>query len=147
MSAPDEPGTAELLAAYFAERVDGFPDPAGYRATVPDPSHFAPPGAFFRVDDETGNPVACGGVRPIGDGRMEVKHLFVVPAARGLGLGRLLVTRMEETARAAGATELVLDTNRSLEAAGGLYASAGFVPIEPYNSNPNATDWYGKPLV
>jgi hypothetical protein len=30
---------------------------------------------------------------------------------------------------------------------GGLYASAGFTPIEPYNDNPNATRWYGKALT
>ena len=40
--------------------------------------------------------------------------------------------------------ELVLDTNASLEAAGGLYRSSGYVDIEPYNANPNATNWYGK---
>ena len=38
----------------------------------------------------------------------------------------------------------MLDTNASLEAAGGLYKSAGYVDIEPYNANPNATNWYGK---
>ena len=43
-----------------------------------------------------------------------------------------------------GAEELVLDTNASLEAAGGLYRSSGYVDIEPYNDNPNATNWYGK---
>ena len=33
-----------------------------------------------------------------------------------------------------------------LEAAGGLYARSGFVAIDPYNDNPNATRWYGKTL-
>ena len=75
-----------------------------------------------------------------------MKHLYVVPAARGRGLGRLLLDALEEHARAAGAATLVLDTNRSLEAAGGLYRSAGFAPVPPYNDNPNATDWYGKTL-
>jgi GNAT superfamily N-acetyltransferase len=78
---------------------------------------------------------------------MEVKHLYVVPAARGRGLGRLLLTALEERARALGAVTIVLDTNRSLEAAGGLYRSAGFRPTEPYNDNANATDWFGKALV
>ena len=76
-----------------------------------------------------------------------MKHLYVVPAARGRGLGRVrLLGALEEHARAAGAATLVLDTNRSLEAAGGLYRSTGFVPVPPYNDNPNATDWYGKAL-
>ena len=42
------------------------------------------------------------------------------------------------------ADEIVLDTNDSLAAAGGLYRSAGYATIEPYNANPNATTWYGK---
>ena len=42
--------------------------------------------------------------------------------------------------------ELVLDTHHTLEAAGALYAATGFVAIEPYNDNPNATRWYAKNL-
>ena len=54
------------------------------------------------------------------------------------------VDRLERRAVAFGAQELVLDTNASLAAAGGLYRSSGYVEIEPYNANPNATHWYGK---
>ena len=52
----------------------------------------------------------------------------------------------ERHARQLGAQERVLDTHHTLEAAGGLYASSGFVAIEPYNQNSNATRWYGKAL-
>ena len=45
-----------------------------------------------------------------------------------------------------GATHAVLDTNASLAAAGGLYLSSGYHAIEPYNDNPNATNWYRKAL-
>jgi GNAT superfamily N-acetyltransferase len=146
---PDEPGTAELLAAYFAERVAGFPG-GGYRVASPDPAQFGPPGVFLRIDDADGAPLACGGLReiePDGGRRMEVKHLYVSPAARGSGLGRRLLARLEAHARAQGADWLVLDTNRSLAAAGGLYVSAGFEPVPAFNDNPNATDWYGKRLL
>jgi hypothetical protein len=40
----------------------------------------------------------------------------------------------------------VLDTNESLEAAAGLYRTHGYESIQPYNDNPNATDWFRKPL-
>lgn len=148
-TSPDDPVTATLLAAYFAERVDGFT--AGqYRVASPDPAQFAPPGVFLRIDEDHGTPLACGGLREIepDDGRrMEVKHLYAVPAARGSGLGRRLLTLLEARAREAGATWLVLDTNRSLEAAGRLYSRAGFEPVPPFNDNPNATDWYAKRLL
>ncbi|MDH2445011.1 GNAT family N-acetyltransferase [Amnibacterium sp. CER49] len=148
---PTDPRPAALLDAYFAERAAGFPGPGPYRPARPDPAVFAPPRGVFLVLEDDGAPVGCGGMRPLADDdagpRSEVKHLYVVPGARGRGLGRRLLAELEARARAAGVATLVLDTNRSLEAAGGLYRSAGFVPVPPYNDNPNATDWYGKRLV
>lgn len=148
-TAPDDPATAALLEAYFTERVAGFTAGA-YRVAAPDPAAFRPPGAFLRVEEDDGTPLAVGGLRRLppddGDERMEVKHLYVVPAARGRGLGRLLLGRLEDIARAAGADLLVLDTNRALEPAAGLYRVSGFEPVPPFNDNPNATDWYAKRL-
>lgn len=150
----DAPEAHALLEAYFTERIATFPDPAGYRTTFPDPSLFTPPaGVFVVVDLDSGEQgVACGGVRRIPDGaagevRYEIKHLFVAPAGRGRGLGRALLGELERCARAFGATEAVLDTNDSLKAAGSLYRSTGYVTVEPYNDNPNATHWFAKPLL
>ncbi len=78
--------------------------------------------------------------------RFEVKHLYLRPFTRGRGLGRALLTELEANARGFGADELLLDTNSSLTAAGGLYRSSGFVEIPAYNDNPNATNWYSKRL-
>jgi len=147
-TSPDDPVTAALLDAYFAERVEGFAS-GSYRVPRPDPARFRHPGLFLRIEEDEGAPLAVGGVREIepADGRrLEVKHLYVAPAARGSGIGRRLLTLLEAHARRVGATWLVLDTNRSLEAAGGLYRSSGFEPVEPFNDNPNATDWFAKRL-
>ncbi len=159
-----DPTAQRMLAAYFAERAAGFPAHLGaYRTTFPDPAQFIPPtGVFLIARDEDDNPAGCGGVRslypemqadavgaPPGPHpvvRYEVKHLWVEPAHRGLGLGRAILDELEDRARGFGATELVLDTNSSLEAAGGLYRSSGYERIEPYNDNPNATDWFRKVL-
>lgn len=149
---PAEPATAALLDAYFAERAEGFPLRGGYRVARPDPDAFLPPdGLFLRVDGDEGEALGCGGLRRLPDDehgrRLEVKHLFVAPGARGRRLGAALLAEIERRGRDLGAATLVLDTNRSLVAAGGLYRSAGFVPVLPYNDNPNATDWYGKRLT
>jgi GNAT superfamily N-acetyltransferase len=151
-TSPADPVTADLLRAYFAERVEGFP--AGrYRVASPDPAQFLAPGVFLRLDGDDGTPLGCGGLREIEPGsgtdagrRMEVKHLFVAPAARGSGLGRRLLELLEAHARREGVGWLVLDTNRSLEAAAGLYRTTGFEPVAPFNDNPNATDWFAKRL-
>jgi ribosomal protein S18 acetylase RimI-like enzyme len=140
-----------LLDSYFAERASGFPPEQGeYRPTYPTAAAFTPPDGVFLVVEDGGAVIGCGGVRRIeprpetGEVRYEIKHLWLAPAARGRGAGRRLLEELERRAVGYGAEELVLDTNASLEAAGGLYRSSGFTEIEPYNANPNATHWYGK---
>jgi GNAT superfamily N-acetyltransferase len=136
-----------LLTEYFTFRAQTFPTATGYRTTFPDPDEFVEPRGVFLVVELDGADVGCGGIRSLGGGRFEVKHLWLRPEMQGRGLGRELLAELEHRARALGATELVLDTNASLEAAGGLYRSSGYTDIEPYNENPNATNWYSKPLV
>jgi GNAT superfamily N-acetyltransferase len=145
-----------LLVEYFEARAEGFPGgPGAYRTVFPSPEQFEPPRGVFLVvvgDDQSGRPadVGCGGIREIAMGalgrRFEVKHLYLRPFTRGRGLGRALLAELEARALAFGATELVLDTNANLEAAGGLYRSSGFAAIPAYNDNPNATNWYLKRL-
>lgn len=143
----------ELLIEYFEARAAGFPaGPYAYLRSLPRPEQFvAPTGAFIVVEHDSGD-VGCGGIRKIdgdapADARFEAKHIYIRPAARGHGLGRALLDELERRARGLGATELVLDTNSSLDAARDLYLSSGFEPIEAYNDNPNATDWYRKVLA
>jgi len=148
-----------MLSAYFAERAASFPASQGaYRTTFPDPSAFVPPrGVFLLAYDEDGIAAGCGGIReirvPLSEDetdtpvvRYEIKHLWVSPSHRGQGLGRAILSELEHRARGFGATEVVLDTNSSLEAAGGLYRSHGYLDIQPYNDNPNATNWFRKTL-
>ena len=135
-----------LLAEYFAYREATFPSAAGYVTTFPAPAQFEHPTGVFVVVEVEGENVGCGGIRSLSSGSFEVKHLWLRPAIQGRGLGRALLAELEGRARQLGATELVLDTNASLEAAGGLYRSSGYVDIEPYNDNPNATNWYAKTL-
>ncbi len=146
---PADPATAALVEQYFAERSAGFPVVGGYHAALPDPALFEPPaGVFLRLDDDHGAPIGCGGVRridPDGIGeRLEVKHLYLIPPARGAGLGGALLDELERRAIELGARTVVLDTNSALTAAGGLYRSRGYEHVAPYNDNPNATDWYAK---
>ena len=133
-----------LLEEYFAYREQTFPSASGYVTTFPLPHDFTTPNGLFLIVGLDGRAVGCGGIRSLGHGRFEVKHLWIQPAARGRGLGRALLAELERRAIDIGATDLVLDTNSSLAAAGALYTSTGYRDIEAYNDNPNATNWYAK---
>jgi GNAT superfamily N-acetyltransferase len=154
--AVDDLAAQSLLTEYFASRALGFPaDQGEYRTVFPDPAQFVPPrGVFLAVEGEDlageAADVGCGGIRRIDDqdGQItfEVKHLWLQPQVRGLGAGRALLHELERRAIGFGAERLVLDTNDTLEAAGGLYRSSGYAVTAPYNDNPNATTWYRKQL-
>lgn len=152
----DEDAALGLLTEYFSSRAESFPTSQGeYNAVYPEPAQFvAPHGVFLVVEGEgldgEAADVGCGGIRRVDIGTddlvFELKHLWLQPHVRGLGLGRALLTELEHRTRAFGGARLVLDTNQSLVAAGALYRSAGFVEIPPYNDNPNATHWFEKSL-
>lgn len=143
-SAVDAPEARLLLDEYFEFRAAGFPVAGGYRTVHPSPSTFERPHGVFVVVREGDDVLGCGGIRMLSRARAEIKHLWVRPVVQGRGLGRALLGRLEQLAADLGATEIVLDTNSSLEAAGSLYRSSGYESIEPYNDNPNADVWLGK---
>ena len=97
----------------------------------------APSGAFILAED-AGQYVACIGLRQFSEGIGEIKRLYVAPAARGRGLGRLLVERIIADARGIGYGSLLLDTLPFMKQAQALYLSMGFKPTPAYRFNPVA---------
>ena len=65
-----------------------------------------------------------------------MKRLFVRPAFRGFGLGRMLAQALMDRATEAGYSAMLLDTLDDMEAARGLYESLGFVEVPPFYFNP-----------
>ena len=133
-SPADLAAVAELFAGYAASLpVDlGYQDFSGELAALP--GKYAPPaGELFLARDAAGAPLGCVGLRPRDeDGCCEMKRLFLLPAARGLGLGRALTQVVVDHARTLGYRELRLDTQASMAAAQALYATMGFERIKPY---------------
>ncbi|MDE7327963.1 MAG: GNAT family N-acetyltransferase [Lachnospiraceae bacterium] len=60
------------------------------------------------------------------DGVGEVKRLFLKKEYRGRGISKLLLSTVENHARAQGLSKLFLDTRITLEPAVSLYKKSGF---------------------
>ncbi|MFD7734880.1 GNAT family N-acetyltransferase [Kitasatospora phosalacinea] len=145
----DSPDARLLLAEYQAEvrrRWSGPPPVEPLPAEAPADLELAPPDGVFLLARLDGRPAGCAGVRALGPGTAELKRLYVRPSARGHGLGRLLLAAAEDAARGIGHARLRLDTMAELAEARTLYAAAGYVDIEPYNTNPYAAHWLEKAL-
>jgi GNAT superfamily N-acetyltransferase len=115
-----------LIEAVQREYVDRYGSPD---ETPVDPGEFAPPGGRFVVGYLGAEPVAMGGLRRLDETTVEVKRMYVSPAHRGRGWARVVLGRLEELAREAGATRVVLETGSRQPEAMGLYESAGYSRI------------------
>ena len=102
------------------------------------PVPYAPPGGCLLIAKEGSAAVGIVGLKPLAPGIAEIKRLYVVPSARGTGLGRALAQRALAEARAKGYERVRLDTHRtSMGAAIALYRALGFVQISAYGPNPD----------
>ena len=98
--------------------------------------HARPKGVILLARSAEGSPVACGMSHPLDAQTSEIKRVFVSPAARGAGLAKAICRALLDQARADGFTRVVLDTSRSLPAAGPLYLALGFKARGPYQPLP-----------
>jgi GNAT superfamily N-acetyltransferase len=147
---------SELAAAgrltELAYRVDGHLDgDTHYAATLRDAASRATQAELLVAVDEADGGTVVGSVTycPIGSplrelavraDQAEFRMLAVDPAARGGGVGRLLVESCIDRARREGALELVICSMPSMSSAHRLYGSLGF-------SRAAELDWSPVPRV
>jgi putative acetyltransferase len=93
---------------------------------------FQPHIRFFLVCLD-GTAVGCGGVALFTD-FAEVKRMYVRATARGRGLARAILGRLETEARTAGLGLLRLETGDRQIAAMRLYTAAGFRQCPPFGA-------------
>jgi GNAT superfamily N-acetyltransferase len=144
-TAGSDPVARELVAAMVAE-MSGLYEPGLARSPLA-PEELSPPGGGFVVLSEDGRAVAGGGVKRSAAHAGEIKRMYVVPEARGRGVGAALLAALEELARDLGYAVARLDTGAKQPRAQRMYLRAGYVPVPDFNGNPYAAFWGEKRLA
>ena len=132
----DSPDAVALCTAQQAEMLELYEGEADIGPSRDASMFVEPHGVFLVVRDDSGA-IGCGGIARFDESRGEVKRMYVVPEARGRGLGRRLLEELEDHARRLGYASVVLETGDRQEEAVGLYESSGYERIPcypPYNS-------------
>ena len=91
--------------------------------------------------------VAVGGVRRLSDDVGEIKRMYVVPDARSHGVGRALLTALEEACRELGYDRVRLDAGPAQTHSKSLFERTGYVQIPRYNGNHIADYFAEKDLL
>ncbi len=100
------------------------------------PGKYGPPRGVIFVAFDGSNPAGCVALRPLAGSACEMKRLYVRPAYRGRGVGRLLAAAAVKRARELGYESMKLDTLATMTEAIGLYRSLGFRETGSYCHNP-----------
>ncbi|HSK47420.1 MAG TPA: GNAT family N-acetyltransferase [Coriobacteriia bacterium] len=119
---------------HFAEEIENLPGP------------YAPPRGALLLALVDGVPAGALGLQPVPEQALipnigaerfgELKRLFVGTEYRRYGVGRALMLRSAEEARARGYSALVLTTSAEMmPLAQGLYDSLGYETTEPYRDD------------
>jgi DNA-binding MarR family transcriptional regulator/GNAT superfamily N-acetyltransferase len=133
----------DCLAAYVAELRERFPE--GFdEADLVQPQEVRGDAGVFLVAYEDGSPVGCGALRADEPGTGEIRHVWVAKEARGLGVGRRLLTGLEHEAAARGFGVIRLGTHPALTEAIQMYRSSGYTEIPQYGDDPHAHHWFEK---
>jgi GNAT superfamily N-acetyltransferase len=145
---PDAPEVQALYAEFIREAdgpLAGAVDLEAEIAKGPPPELGGPDGVLLaiRVD---GEPAAIGGVRHLDTAVAEVKSMYVAPAHRGRGLGRVLLEELHRIAAERGCRAVRLDTSDYLTGAIALYRACGYREVPAYNANPKASLWFERAL-
>ncbi len=90
-----------------------------------------PRGSYYLVSAPEGSLIGTAALRRLTDEVGEMKHLYVLPEARKLGLGRTLIERRIADAREMGLKTLVADSFVGNHAMMSLYRKLGFHEVAP----------------
>jgi putative acetyltransferase len=138
------PVAQPLIAALNADLTGRYPEEGACSFRL-DPDEVAPGRGAFLVAYLGDRAVGCGALRRLdaagpAPGDAEIKRMYVVPSARGRGVGQALVAALEAEGRLLAVRRLILETGVRQPEAVALYTRTGFAVIPAFG------DYVGKAL-
>ena len=129
LASPLLPEVGELIRASDAYAQTLYPAESNHLVDI---ESLAQPHVIFCVARLDGAIVGCGAAVLQPEGYAELKRRFVQEAARGLGIGRLLLAFLEAQVRGRGVACTRLETGVYSHDAIRLYERMGYVKIGPF---------------
>jgi putative acetyltransferase len=132
--AADDPAIAAIIRAVMMEHGASGPGFAIHDAEVDHmSSSYATERARYYVVEHGGRVFGGAGFAQLAgtsgaQGTCELRKMYFVPEARGLGLGKALLSLLLDEMRSAGYRRCYLETTDRMQAAQRLYRAAGFAP-------------------
>jgi putative acetyltransferase len=126
----DNPQLAKIVKDTLAEFGANHPNTVYYDPTTNTLFEvFQTPGSKYFLAEIDGEMVGGGGIYPtdgLDDDTCELVKMYLLPQARGHGLGRLLIEKCIEAAREIGYKKIYLETMPELKQAMKVYEKFGF---------------------
>ncbi|MEM6255677.1 MAG: GNAT family N-acetyltransferase [Cyanobacteria bacterium P01_D01_bin.156] len=127
-----QPADREAAAALIGQTLNEYGlgwEPEGADSDVVQVETHYQQGEFWVVEKDS-KVVGTAAYHPIerGEQAVEIRKMYLLPEARGQGLGRFLLGQLEEAIAARGFKEIWLETATVLKAAVRMYESSGYAP-------------------
>ncbi len=95
---------------------------------------------FYAAVDGDGNAAACGALRHVDDITAEIKRMYVKNEYRGMGLSKMILKELEDTALQMDYRRIILETGLKQPEAMNLYEKFGYTKIKPYGQHKDDPD-------
>lgn len=127
----DRQAAAEIIRRVLTEYGLGWePEGADQDVLNVEACYLQQRGEFWVIAGANGTLVGTGAYYPIARGKqaVEIRKMYLLPEARGQGLGRFLLEQLEQAIAAQGFAEIWIETASVLQEAVRLYESSGYLP-------------------
>ena len=144
----DRQAAGAVIATVLAEYGLGWEPQGSDRDALEVETHYWQTGGEFWVVVDGDTLVGTAGYHPVrrGDRAVEIRKMYLLPTARGQGLGRYLLRQLETAIQRQGFQQIWVETASVLKEAVQLYETSGYRPASGVETA-RCDRIYQKPLA